>query len=87
MGLVVEELVLFLPGTRDLITWNSTQEADGFSYFFRLGVTTTLVAVADFTGDGRTDVLLSQQGGGLIRWDPSLGGAGFAVLPAAPGFR
>jgi hypothetical protein len=87
MGLIPEELVLFLPGTRDLITWDSTQGSSGFSYFFRLGASSTVAAVADFTGDGRSDVLLSQPGGGLIRWDPTLGGNGFAVLPATPGFE
>jgi Ca2+-binding RTX toxin-like protein len=87
MGLIPEELVLFLPGTRDLITWDSTQGSNGFTYFFRLGANSTVAATADFTGDGRTDVLLSQPGGGLIRWDPTLGGNGFAVLPAAPGFE
>jgi hypothetical protein len=87
MGLIPEELVLFLPGTRDLITWDSTQGSSGFSYFFQLGASTEVAAVADFTGDGRPDVLLSQPGGGLIRWDPTLGGNGFAVLPATPGFE
>ncbi|WP_310476885.1 M10 family metallopeptidase C-terminal domain-containing protein, partial [Sandarakinorhabdus sp.] len=58
MGLIAEELVLFLPGTRDLITWDSTQGSNGFTYFFRLGANSTVAAVADFTGDGRTDVLL-----------------------------
>ncbi|MEY4850442.1 MAG: hypothetical protein RLZZ331_1446, partial [Pseudomonadota bacterium] len=87
MGLIPEELVLFLPGSRDLITWDSTQGSNGFSYFFRLGASSTVAAVADFTGDGRADVLISQPGGGLIRWDPTLGGNGFAVLPAAPGFE
>ena len=86
MGLVPEELVLFLPGTRDLITWDSTQGSNGFTYFFRLNATTNVAAVADLTGDGRADLLLSQPGGGLVRWDPSLGGNGFSVLPAAPGF-
>jgi hypothetical protein len=87
MGLVPEELVLFLPGSRDLITWDSTQGSNGFTYFFRLNATTNVAAVADFTGDGRTDLLLSQPNGGLIRWDPSQGGNGFSVLPAAPGFE
>ena len=87
MGLIAEELVLFLPGTRDLITWDSTQGSAGFTYFFRLGADSTVAATADFTGDGRTDVLISQPGGGLIRWDPTLGGNGFAVLPAVPGFE
>lgn len=87
MGLIAEELVLFLPGTRDLITWDSTQGSSGFTYFFRLGASSSVAAVADFTGDGRSDVLLSQPGGGLIRWDTTLGGNGFAVLPAAPGFE
>ena len=87
MGLIPEELVLFLPGSRDLITWDSTQGSAGFTYFFRLGASSTVAAVADFTGDGRTDVLLGQPGGGLIRWDTTLGGNGFAVLPAAPGFE
>ncbi|WP_310475484.1 pre-peptidase C-terminal domain-containing protein [Sandarakinorhabdus sp.] len=82
-----ERLVLFLPGSRDLITWDSTLGSNGFTYFFKLGANSTVAATADFTGDGRTDVLLSQPGGGLIRWDPTLGGNGFAVLPAAPGFE
>jgi hypothetical protein len=86
MGLVPEELVLFLPGTRDLITWDSTQGSNGFTYFFRLNATTNVAAVADLTGDGRADLLLSQPNGGLVRWDPSQGGNGFSVLPAAPGF-
>jgi len=86
MGLVPEALVLFLPGSRDLITWDATRGSDGFGYFFRLGTGSSVAAVADFTGDGRADVLLAQPGGGLIRWDPTLGGNGFAVLPAAPGF-
>ncbi|WP_310475794.1 M10 family metallopeptidase C-terminal domain-containing protein [Sandarakinorhabdus sp.] len=86
MGLIAEELVLFLPGTRDLITWDSTQGSNGFTYFFRLGASSTVAAVADFTGDGRADVLLSQSGGGLVRWDTTLGGNGFTLLPAAPGY-
>jgi hypothetical protein len=81
-----EELVLFLPGTRDLISWDSTQGSSGFTYFFRLNAGTDVATVADFTGDGRPDVLLSQPGGGLIRWDTALGGAGFVALPATPGF-
>jgi len=87
MGLIPEELVLFLPGSRDLITWDSTQGSAGFTYFFRLGADSSVAATADFTGDGRADVLISQPGGGLIRWDPTLGGNGFAALPAAPGFE
>ncbi|WP_310476886.1 hypothetical protein [Sandarakinorhabdus sp.] len=86
MGLIAEELVLFLPGTRDLISWDSTQGANGFSYFLRLGAGTEVAAVADFTGDGRPDILFSQPGGGLVRWDMAQGGNGFAVLPATPGF-
>jgi hypothetical protein len=86
MGLLPEELLLFLPGTRDLITWDSTLGSNGFTYFFRLNATTNIAAVADLTGDGRADLLLTQPGGGLIRWDPSQGGNGFAVLPEAPGF-
>ncbi|WP_310475485.1 M10 family metallopeptidase C-terminal domain-containing protein [Sandarakinorhabdus sp.] len=86
MGLIPEELLLFLPGTRDLISWDSTQGSNGFSYFLRLDATSMVTAVADFTGDGRSDVLLGKPGGGLIRWDTTLGGAGFALLPAAPGF-
>ncbi|WP_310475458.1 hypothetical protein [Sandarakinorhabdus sp.] len=81
-----EELVLFLPGTRDLITWDSTQGSAGFTYFFRVGDGSTIAAVADFTGDGRSDVLLAQSGGGLTRWDPTLGGNGFTLLPATLGF-
>jgi hypothetical protein len=87
VGLIPEELVLFLPGTRDLIAWDSTQGSNGFSYFLRLGAGTEVAAVGDFTGDGRSDMLLSQPGGGLVRWDVSRGGNGFAVLPAAPGFE
>jgi hypothetical protein len=67
MGLVPEELLLFLPGTRDLITWDSTQGSNGFTYFFRLNATTNIAAVADLTGDGRADLLLAQPGGGFIR--------------------
>jgi Ca2+-binding RTX toxin-like protein len=82
-----ESLVLFRPGTRDLIAWDSTQDSNGFTYFLKMGAGSTVKAVADFTGDGRADVLLSQTGGSLVRWDTTLGGNGFAVLPAAPGFE
>ena len=34
--------VLFLPGSRDLITWDATQGSNGFTYFFRLGASSTV---------------------------------------------
>ena len=87
MGLIAEELVLFLPGTRDLIAWDPAQGSNGFSYFLRVDGNSQVIASADFTGDGRTDILFRQPDGGLIRWDVAQGGNGFAVLPAAPGFE
>jgi hypothetical protein len=86
MGLIPEELVLFLPGSRDLLAWDSTQGSSGFSYLLRVGGSSSVIAAQDFTGDGRTDLLFRQADGGLIRWDVSQGGNGFAVLPSSPGF-
>lgn len=86
MGLVPESLVLLAPNTRDLLTWDSTLGSNGFTYLTRLAGDTSVVAVSDLTGDGRTDLLLQQPGGGLIRWDISKGGSGFATQTAAPGF-
>lgn len=42
--------------------------------------------MADFTGNGWADVLLSQTGGSLVRWYTTIGGNGLGELSAAPGF-
>ena len=87
MSIVPEELMLYLPGSRDLFRWNTSQGANGFNYLLKLGAGTGIAAAADFTGDGRSDVVFRQADGGLIRWDLTLGGNGFSDLPRLPGFE
>ncbi len=86
MGLIPEELLLFLPGTRDLIAWDPGKGPNGFKSFLGVDSFSQPIATSDFTGDGRSDVLFQRADGGFLLWDVAKAGTGFKFLPPSPGF-
>ncbi|HYC05493.1 MAG TPA: hypothetical protein VED40_19535 [Azospirillaceae bacterium] len=70
-----------------LIAWDPARGADGFRPLLQLAPGTDPLAVADFTGDQKADILFAMPGGGHVVWDVSLAGTGFRTLPAFNGFQ
>ncbi|HYC05946.1 MAG TPA: pre-peptidase C-terminal domain-containing protein [Azospirillaceae bacterium] len=64
----------------ELVSWDQTKGGNGFTTLANFGTNTAVNGVADFTGDGKADVLLTGPNGTLI-WDVSKGGNGFASVP------
>lgn len=71
----------------ELLTWDSTKGADGFTCLANFGAEVTVRGLADVTGDGRVDMILQRASGEMLTWDTSKGAAGFADLPSMPDFQ
>ncbi|WP_310475798.1 calcium-binding protein [Sandarakinorhabdus sp.] len=86
LSVMPQQLVLGLGGNT-LIRWDSTLGGAGFNPLITLGAGQRVAGVADFTGDGGSDLLLNLGQGSFILWNVALGGAGFAELSGFGGFR
>jgi len=80
-----EELILQRPDG-NILAWDSTRGGNGFTL---LGTFPGLPVrgIADFTGDGRADLMLFGPNAVDVVWDMSKGAAGFRELPDLSAFN
>ncbi|HYC01935.1 MAG TPA: CAP domain-containing protein [Azospirillaceae bacterium] len=81
-----EELLL-RAASGQVLAWDTTRGAEGFTSLAGFNATTSVRGTGDFNADGRDDMLLSVGGGSHVWWDIAKGGQGFAVLPDFAGFQ
>jgi len=64
----------------ELVSWDQTKGAAGLTSLAAFGTTIKVQGVADFSGDGRADILLRNPAG-LLLWNSARGDQGFTSVP------
>ena len=70
----------------DVLVWTPSEGAAGFRHLAGFDASVTVAGAADFSGDGRVDLLLAS-GARRFVWDASRGAEGFTELPDFGSYR